>query len=153
MLMACAKCGRIHEKNLLCKKSNKAKEKTNAVKFRNTQAWQKKRAEIRERDFQMCQACLLGLGTIKGRQYNYDNLEVHHIIPIEQEENLKLDNDNLVTLCAEHHEEAESGIISRDTLIAVIKKTPPYTSAYLSKQLATPRGHCGEENIPNGEKI
>ena len=43
-------------------------------------------------------------------------VEVHHIVPVEEDYSLRLDNDNLISLCREHHEEAEKGRIDRDIL-------------------------------------
>jgi 5-methylcytosine-specific restriction endonuclease McrA len=36
-----------------------------------------------------------------------NNLQVHHIIPISVDDSLKLDNDNLITLCPRCHHEVE----------------------------------------------
>ena len=49
-----------------------------------------------------------------GKVYNTDTLEVHHIIPIEEDDDRKLDDDNLITVCRVHHEQCENGRISRE---------------------------------------
>lgn len=38
-------------------------------------------------------------------------MQVHHAIPINANEELKLDNGNLITLCAMHHAMCEKGEI------------------------------------------
>ncbi len=48
------------------------------------------------------------------RRYETDNLSVHHIIPLEEDFNLRLDDANLLTVCSLHHEMCECGEISRD---------------------------------------
>jgi len=55
-------------------------------------------------------------------QYTYDNLEVHHVVPLEENFDKKLDNDNLVTICEYHHEKAESGEIPRDVILGIIRE-------------------------------
>lgn len=124
MKKSCPYCGRIHEKNYDCGRKPRHMKKHNSKdKFRSTAAWQDKRTEIKERDYYLCQACLHGLyGTV--RKINHEELEVHHIIPLEEDEKGKLENDNLVTLCRRHHEMAEAGTISRDVLQKIVKGTP-----------------------------
>lgn len=52
---------------------------------------------------------------------NTAEIEVHHIVPINEDYDRRLDNDNLVSLCREHHEQAEAGVIKRDTLLMMVK--------------------------------
>ena len=92
-------------------------------RFRNSHRWQLKREEIKERDLYLCCACRSG---IDGRvRYNSEELEVHHIDPLEEAFDRRLDNDNLITLCSRHHKMAESGKISRQALRDMI---PPSRS-------------------------
>lgn len=122
MLKSCKYCGRIHKKDFVCPmkpKTNKFKT-SEADKFRWTKAWQKKRKEIKERDKHLCQVCIRKLyNTIK--KYNYDDLEVHHIIPIKEDYELRLEDTNLITICSYHHELAEKGDIPKDELLAIVK--------------------------------
>ena len=46
-------------------------------------------------------------------EYNSAGLEVHHIVPLEEDESLAYDWANLITLCRYHHELAERGEIPR----------------------------------------
>lgn len=118
---SCIYCGRIHDKNFLCPKKpiRTRYNKTDKDKFRNTKAWQNKREEIKQRDKGLCQICLLKLyNTIK--QYTFRGIEVHHIIPLNEDYSLRLESDNLISLCQYHHELAERGEISRSELKDII---------------------------------
>ena len=74
MYRSCSVCGRIHPEDKMCKRVYK--KNTKESQFRNTNAWIKKRNLIKKRDKYLCQLCL------KDNVYNYDDLQVHHIIPI-----------------------------------------------------------------------
>ncbi len=47
-------------------------------------------------------------------------LSVHHIVPLAVDYSMRLDDNNLITLCRSHHELAESGIISAAQLLQLI---------------------------------
>ncbi len=121
MRKSCKYCGGIHEENLICpmKPKHKYKNKADktAFKFRSSGLWKKKREEIKERDKYLCRYCL------SKNILTYVYTEVHHITPIEEDYDLRLDNDNLITLCDTHHKQAELGEISRGELQKLI---PPY---------------------------
>lgn len=126
MLKSCQYCGKIHDSKFDCgKKPQKRYNRTKKNKFRSTAVWQHKTVEIRERDNYLCVACFNNLnGTI--RKLNHDDLSVHHIEPLEERYDLRFDNDNLITLCRNHHEMAENGAISK----ADLKKIIPPTSSF-----------------------
>ena len=107
MLKSCQYCGRIHPKNYDCgRKPKRIKRDTKAYRFHRTQAWQDKSIEIRRRDHYLCQCCIrLMHGTM--RKHNYDDLSVHHIVPIAEDYEQRLDDDNLITVCGHHQERAE----------------------------------------------
>jgi 5-methylcytosine-specific restriction endonuclease McrA len=120
MLKSCKYCGRIHDSKTDCgRKPKRNKQGNDKDKFRWSKAWQNKRDEIKERDSYLCQVCIRKLYNTT-RQYNYDNLEVHHAIPLEQDFDRRLDNDNLITVCECHHEMAERGEIPRKVLLGII---------------------------------
>lgn len=73
---------------------------------------------IKKRDKYLCQVCL------KDNIYAYNNLQVHHIIPIEKDNDKKLDSDNLITLCSYHHKQAEINKISKEQLSNLIDIPP-----------------------------
>lgn len=119
MLKSCKYCGRVHEEKQVCIQKQQAEEKRQknrkgsfAHEFRKTNAWTKKSIEIRRRDGFLCLCCKAELpGTIQ--KYNPYALSVHHIVPIREDRNKRLDNGNLITVCDVHHEMCESGEISR----------------------------------------
>ena len=121
MLKTCSKCGIVdinHKCPYRTYKKNNTDSKAN--KFRNTKAWKDKSIEIRQRDKYLCVVCINNLyNTIY--QYNFNKLEVHHITPINEDYNKRLDNDNLITLCNYHHKLAEDNYISREELYDLIK--------------------------------
>lgn len=111
MLKSCKYCMRIHDSKYDCgKKPKKLKKTSKKDRFRWTVAWQKKREEIKERDNYLCQVCIRNRYNTS-EQFNYNDLEVHHAISLENDFEKRLDNDNLITLCERHHEMAEKGEI------------------------------------------
>lgn len=122
MLKSCQYCGRIHDSKYIChNKPQRKKQVTEADKFRWTSLWQKKREEIKQRDLYLCQICIRELyNTIN--KYNTEELEVHHNIPINENYDKRLDNDNLLTVCHLHHEMCESGEIPREEVQQIINE-------------------------------
>ena len=122
MLKTCSKCGIVPEGHICPYRTYKKKNKdSKADKFRKTKAWTNKSLEIRVRDKYLCRVCINNLyNTIN--TYNYNKLEVHHITPVNEDYNKRLDNDNLITLCNYHHKMAEVGDISREELYRLIEK-------------------------------
>jgi len=122
MLRACKYCGRIHDSKRRCGSRPASKKKiTDKDRIRSSYEWQKKREDIKQRDRYVCQLCIRGLyGTRK--RYEHENLSVHHIIPLEENPESAMDDDNLITLCELHHELAEQGKIERKLLLAIVKQ-------------------------------
>lgn len=119
MKKSCKYCGRTHPVGFVCdKKPKRFKDRTDESGFRSTWAWTQKSKAIRERDHHLCLACLA-----EGVLY-YGYVEVHHIVPVEESDELKLDDNNLITLCPDHHEQAERGELDRDYLRGLIGHTP-----------------------------
>ena len=122
MLVSCRYCGRIHDRNYVCDNKPKIvyknkKERTKEDRLRGLQVWKKKRKLIADRDNHMCQICSRDIFNTYGSKYNYDdNIQVHHIVPIVEDETLWLEDDNLICLCRYHHERAEKGQISKEVL-------------------------------------
>ena len=126
MLKSCSSCGKIHDSKHICpQKQKKMQERqskfksTDKDKFRWTKAWQVKRAEIRQRDNNLCQICIRKLYDTTN-QYTYNYLSVHHAIPLEEAFDRRLDNGILITTCDFHHEKMESGEIPRDVILDII---------------------------------
>lgn len=119
MLKTCKYCG-IVTYNHVCPCKPKTEKKTTEIdRFRWTKAWQKKREEIKQRDLYLCQICIRELYNTKNK-YNMNNLSVHHNIPIDEDYNRRLDNNNLLTVCSVHHEMCESGEIPREIVQKII---------------------------------
>lgn len=113
MLKACAYCGRIHPRGFDCgKKPVRFKKDTAETRFRHTQRWKDKSLQIRARDNYMCQYCWM-----HDHRISTAGVEVHHIVPIREDYDRRLDGDNLISLCRDCHERAEQGQIRRQTLI------------------------------------
>ena len=120
MLRACKYCGRVHPTGYLCpKKPARRKEHTPQKDLRSTSRWTRKSLEIRERDFFLCRVCL-EKGVV-----NRSGIEVHHIIPLEENEASAFDNGWLISLCGKDHERAERGEISREHLHRMASGGPP----------------------------
>lgn len=54
------------------------------------------------------------------RKYNNEDLQVHHAMPINTNEDLKLDSSNLVTLCSMHHAICDRGEIPYNEVKKII---------------------------------
>lgn len=130
MLKACSYCGRIHDSKYMCPKrkqnikdrqSQRSKANKKVYDFHRSHKWKGKSIAIRERDNYCCQICARGLHN-PDRQYEIDGISVHHIIPIAEDWNERLDDENLITLCATHHEQAEKGQIKRSELQKIAKE-------------------------------
>ena len=111
MFKSCKYGGRIHPEGFRCpSKPNAAKKNTKAVQFRNSTRWQDKREQIKKRDKYCCQ---IRVRELYGTTYKctYEDLQVHHAVPILVNEELKLDSGNLITLCPMHHSMCDKGQI------------------------------------------
>ena len=121
MLKTCKYCGIVPYDHICPYKSKTKKEATEIDKFRWTKAWQKKREEIKKRDLYLCQICIRELYNTTTK-YNTENLSVHHNIPLVEDYNKRLDNNNLITLCSVHHEMCENNKIDREEVQRIIEE-------------------------------
>lgn len=116
MLKTCSRCGKLHDINHTCYKGKRFEKKdTEANRFRKTTKWTNKSNDIRKRDKHLCRCCIANIYETNF-EYNFNKLEVHHIEPLEENFSLRLDDDNLISLCSKHHQLAEDGVISREIL-------------------------------------
>lgn len=123
MLKSCKYCLRIHDSKYDCgKKPKRKKEPNEKNKFRWSRKWREKAVRIKERDGYLCQMALQE----NPPRYVYTNLEVHHIIPLEEDWDLRLDEGNLITLSEEYHERAERGEITRKELFQILHEKYGY---------------------------
>ena len=120
MLKSCKYCGRIHPRGYICpKKPKQAKHRNSKTSgFRKTYTWQKKREQIVRRDFHLCRVCNEGVPGLD------QELSVHHIEPLEERFDLRLDDGNLLTCCSRHHRMADDGEIPRDYLHELAEASP-----------------------------
>jgi len=65
--------------------------------FYKSTRWKTKRINILKRDNYLCRECIR-YGKTTGAT------TVHHVIPLEQKLELKLNNNNLISLCSKCHE-------------------------------------------------
>ena len=137
---SCKYCGKIHDENHICsKKPIKKKKIDDVTRFRNSPKWQRKRKKIKERDNYLCQICIREIYGTK-RKYNHENLQVHHAIPINTNEDLKLDESNLITLCSMHHSMCDKGKIPYQEVKNIIveqnqDKVAPLSQIFLGKKV------------------
>lgn len=128
MLRSCRFCGKIHDSRYQCdKRPRREKKDTDAVRLRSTYRWQRVRDRVRERDRNVCQVCERRYANDKaadrgGRRYEYEDISVHHIVPIEENKDFAFDENYLITLCGRCHEEAEQGLIDRDFLLEIVRE-------------------------------
>lgn len=122
--VSCSRCGIVPRGHKCPHKTYKKKTyDTEADKFRKSKRWTNKSIEIRQRDKYLCKVCMANLyNTIQ--QLNYNELDVHHITPIAEDYNKRLDNDNLITLCRYHHKMADDGKIPKQVLYELINNPP-----------------------------
>lgn len=114
MLKACPYCNGVHPKGYVCPKKPARRINNDIVAFRNSKQWQRKHEHIRRRDGYMCRVCAVGYG---GRPVRYvPGDSVHHIEPLAEAWDKRLDDDNLIHLCSYDHELAENGEIDKDFL-------------------------------------
>lgn len=120
MLKSCKYCGGIHDRKFQCpSKPKRTNYKVTYIdKFRWTKAWQRKRKQINDRDKHLCQVCLRELYNTQSK-YNFHNIEVHHIDSIADAWDRRLDDENCICLCKQHHEMAESGEIPKELLFKI----------------------------------
>ena len=121
MMKSCSRCGKIHAYNFKCS-ANRDYSGGNERKLRSKYSWTLKSREIRERANHLCEVC-------KDRGvYTYDNIEVHHIEKVKDNEDGLLDDFNLICLCQAHHKEADAGKLDKDylwELVARREDNPP----------------------------
>lgn len=122
-LKTCTYCRKIHDNKMKCtakkgyyrEKSSRYEKDKDYLKFIKSKAWNDKSQEIKLLDSHCCLVC---------KSLNLNSpiyLEVHHIIKFRNDSSLGLDNNNLITLCVEHHKQADNNKISSNELHRLIK--------------------------------
>ncbi len=126
MKKACPYCGKIHDRKYVCEKRPEKRYPSRSSPnrediFRWSYEWKLKREHILKRDRYLCVACYNNLAGTRGRFNNMD-LSVHHIRPLKTNWELRLCDENLITLCRMHHEMAEKGEINSEKLLNLLQK-------------------------------
>lgn len=122
-LKTCTYCRKIHGKEINCmakrgyyrEKNSRYEKDKDYIKFIKSKQWYNKSQEIKLLDSHCCLVCK-SLNLISPVY-----LEVHHIIKFRNDSSLKLDNNNLITLCVHHHKQADTNKISTNELHRLIK--------------------------------
>lgn len=108
----------IHDTKYKCKVG--IKYKTNydyeEAKLRNTYSWHTKAEQIKKDSKYLCSICY------QEGIYNYNELEVHHIVKIKDDKSKLLDDYNLICLCRRHHILADKDMIDINLLLELAKK-------------------------------
>ncbi len=122
MLVSCSRCGKMHPRGYKCNVGRAVRADREAYKLRSSWAWQKKSKEIKDKSQWLCAIC-----RDEGR-YIYDNLEVHHIVKVNEDSSKAFDDYNLLCLCIKHHKLADEGKIDVGYQMELARKredTPP----------------------------
>lgn len=130
MLKACSRCGRIHPDGECSvhyvrnyKKEYKGSEnRTEEQRFRSTTQWQRKRWQILQRDGFCCRLCLYN------HKIETHGLQVHHIVKMRENQSLRLEDTNLITLCPECH-----SIVERDNSLQPLLRKLTESRPYIEK--------------------
>ena len=123
-LKTCTYCRKIHGKEINCmakkgyyrEKNSRYEKDKDYTKFIKSKQWFNKSQEIKLLDAYCCLMCK-SLGLISPKY-----LEVHHIVKFRNDSSLALDNNNLITLCVEHHKQADTNKIQASELHRLINK-------------------------------
>lgn len=116
MFKSCSYCGKIHPASQKCHTYQRTYDGGNERKLRSSYSWKKKSEQIRERAHHLCEVCL------DEGKFNYDNIEVHHIVKVKDDESKLLDDNNLICLCKYHHKQADEKKIDKEYLFDLVKK-------------------------------
>ena len=128
MLKSCPYCGMIHPSGFICPKKPERgrKRPSQADQFRKSWAWQRKRVRILQRDFYLCRVCNEGRYGVHGIPGLERELSIHHIEPLEERFDLRLEDGNLVT---------EAGEIPREYLHELTRVSPRWGTIVRSDPL------------------
>lgn len=100
-LVSCSYCGKLHKRGTKCNSKPKVKRNKDYDKIYNSYRWQQLRDSVKKESMYFCQVCCRLEGIVVP---NYSD-EVHHVVPITEDISRAYDKDNLLPLCAMHHDE------------------------------------------------
>lgn len=123
-LKTCTYCRKIHGNEINCtakrgyyrEKYSRYEKDEDYTSFIKSKEWTAKSQEIKLLDSHCCLVCKsLGL-------FSPVYLEVHHIVKYRNDTSLRLDNNNLITLCVNHHKMADTNKIQASELYRLIEQ-------------------------------
>jgi len=127
MLRICPYCHRVHDTGAKCEEQRKAERARwnrhrdgKADRFRSSKAWSMMSLRVRQRDGWRCVFCQREQDDL--RDIIDNQISVHHITPIQEDYNKRLDINNLITVCSYHHELCERGAITRNEQREIAKE-------------------------------
>ena len=105
ILIKCPHCLNIHDKYFKCRskrmyESLKSDIEEQCDRFYQSKNWRKKREEVLKESNYCCEICL-SLDRVMLAN------EVHHIVKIRESWDKRLDTENLIAVCKEHHRAIE----------------------------------------------
>ena len=87
--------------------------------FYNSKEWTSIRAVVKQRDMGLCQVCLM-------KNIIHYMTTVHHIIELKDNYSLRIDENNLISVCSSCHQkihrEYENGTESKQKMIEVLQE-------------------------------
>lgn len=123
-LKTCTYCRKIHGNEINCtakrgyyrEKYSRYEKDEDYTSFIKSKEWTAKSQEIKLLDSHCCLVCK-SLGLVSPVY-----LEVHHIVKYRNDTSLRLDNNNLITLCVNHHKMADTNKIQASELYRLIEQ-------------------------------
>lgn len=117
MWKSCSRCGKMHPSTYICNVGKPKRDYGDAEerRLRSTNKWTEKSKEIREKANYLCEVCR------DNDEYTYNDLEVHHITKIRDDNRGLLDNYNLICLCQFHHKQADRNEIDTEYLLKLAR--------------------------------
>lgn len=149
MLKSCKYCGLIHPSGFICPKKPAPAKHRNPVtdRFRRSYIWQKKQKTIVQRDFYLCRICNDAHYGVFTLPWQRTLLQVHHIEPLEESFERRLEDSNLLTCCTRHHELAEAGAIPRDYLHGLAETSPRWGADFLEALCQDQQQAPGDDEV------
>lgn len=98
-LVSCHICYKVHPRGIECPSRKCYKNKnTEMNKFYSSYKWQKIREQVKKDNLYQCKICMI-LGEVVPRYAD----DVHHIVPILKDWELRYEYSNLLPVCEHHH--------------------------------------------------
>lgn len=118
MLIKCTHCLKVHDKYIKCESQKKHEKLKSDIeikcdRFYQSREWRKVRREVLKECNYMCEMCNQ-LHTVRLAD------AVHHIVKIREDWSKRLDIDNLLCVCDEHHKIIEG--MTKEEILKYVDK-------------------------------